>query len=92
MHFTKAKGILLSQNFMNIYRGCTHGCIYCDVRSECYQFKHDIDDVEVKSNAPILLEKALSKKRINVLSRQDICLIHICLVKMNCVLPDNVLK
>ena len=30
MHFVTAKGILSSQNGMNLYRGCSHGCIYCD--------------------------------------------------------------
>ena len=63
MHFVNAKGILSPQNGMNIYRGCTHGCIYCDSRSLCYQMKHDFEDIEVKQNAPGLLEKALSKKR-----------------------------
>ncbi|MBD5502512.1 MAG: radical SAM protein [Lachnospiraceae bacterium] len=63
MHFVDAKGILSSHNGMNLYRGCTHGCIYCDSRSECYQMKHDFEDIEVKQNAPELLEKALRAKR-----------------------------
>jgi DNA repair photolyase len=63
MHFVNAKGILSARNGMNIYRGCTHGCIYCDSRSLCYQMKHDFEDVEVKQNAPDLLEDALRRKR-----------------------------
>lgn len=63
MHFVDAKGILSAKNGMNIYRGCTHGCIYCDSRSTCYQMKHDFEDIEVKQNAPVLLEEALRKKR-----------------------------
>ncbi len=63
MHFVNAKGILSAKNGMNIYRGCTHGCIYCDSRSTCYQMKHDFEDVEVKQNAPELLEEALRRKR-----------------------------
>ena len=66
MHFVDAKGILTgsSGHFgMNIYRGCSHGCIYCDSRSKCYQFTHSFEDIEVKQNAPELLEKALKSKR-----------------------------
>lgn len=63
MHFVDAKGILSSHNGMNLYRGCTHGCIYCDSRSDCYQMAHDFEDIEVKQNAPELLEKALRSKR-----------------------------
>jgi len=66
MHFVDAKGILTSNNGMtgmNIYRGCSHGCIYCDSRSKCYQFTHAFEDIEVKQNAPELLEKALRSKR-----------------------------
>ncbi len=66
MHFADAKGILTGSGGrcgMNIYRGCTHGCIYCDSRSKCYQFTHPFEDVEVKQNAPELLEKALKSKR-----------------------------
>ena len=66
MHFVDAKGILTgSGGFygMNIYRGCTHGCIYCDSRSKCYQFTHPFEDIEVKQNAPELLQKALRAKR-----------------------------
>lgn len=63
MHFTEAKGILSSKNGMNLYRGCTHGCIYCDSRSKCYHMDHDFEDIEVKSNAIELLEEALRKKR-----------------------------
>jgi len=66
MHFVDAKGILTGNaGFygMNIYRGCSHGCIYCDSRSKCYQFSHSFEDIEVKQNAPDLLEKALRSKR-----------------------------
>lgn len=63
MHFVNAKGILSSGNNMNIYRGCTHGCIYCDSRSKCYDMKHAFEDIEVKTNAPLLLEQALAKRR-----------------------------
>lgn len=66
MHFVDAKGILTSSGGyygMNIYRGCTHGCIYCDSRSRCYQFTHPFEDIEVKQNAPELLEKVLKSKR-----------------------------
>lgn len=63
MHVKQAKGILSSSNGMNVYRGCTHGCIYCDSRSLCYRIDHDFEDVEVKSNAPELLERALKSKR-----------------------------
>ena len=66
MHFVDAKGILYGSSGyygMNIYRGCTHGCIYCDSRSKCYQFTHLFEDIEVKQNAPELLEKALKSKR-----------------------------
>lgn len=63
MHFVDAKGILSAQNGMNIYRGCTHGCIYCDSRSKCYGFTHAFEDIEVKQNAPQLLEQALRSKR-----------------------------
>ncbi|MGN0784685.1 MAG: SPL family radical SAM protein [Candidatus Aphodomorpha sp.] len=63
MHFTDAKTLLSAQNGMNLYRGCTHGCIYCDARSACYRMEHAFEDVEVKRNAPALLEAALRKKR-----------------------------
>ena len=63
MHEVEAKGILSAQNGMNIYWGCSHGCIYCDARSTCYQMEHPFEDIEVKINAPMLLEQALRKKR-----------------------------
>lgn len=63
MHYSEAKSILSSKNNMNIYRGCTHGCIYCDGRSLCYHFTHDYDDVEVKTIATRLLEQSLRSKR-----------------------------
>lgn len=66
MHFVQAKGILTTSGGkcgMNIYRGCTHGCIYCDSRSTCYHMEHPFEDIEVKENAPELLRKALRSKR-----------------------------
>lgn len=63
MHFVQAKSLLSSYNGINIYRGCSHGCIYCDSRSKCYNFSHNFEDIEIKQNAPELLEKALLNKR-----------------------------
>ena len=63
MHFVTAKGLLSAQNGMNLYRGCRHGCIYCDSRSACYRMEHPFEDIEVKQNALILLEDALRRKR-----------------------------
>ena len=56
MHLKKVKGILSSSNGMNLYRGCTHGCIYCESRSKCYHMENAFEDVEVKENAIVLLE------------------------------------
>ena len=63
MHYADYKTILSPQNGMNLYRGCTHGCIYCDSRSTCYHMPHEFTDIEVKQNAPELLERALRAKR-----------------------------
>ena len=63
MHFVQAKSILSPKNGMNLYRGCQHGCIYCDDRSLCYQMNHPFEDIEVKENALPLLEQALKGKR-----------------------------
>lgn len=63
MHYVNSKGILSAKNGMNLYRGCTHGCIYCDSRSKCYQMEHDFEDIEIKENATKLLEIALKHKR-----------------------------
>ncbi|HHV71445.1 MAG TPA: radical SAM protein [Clostridia bacterium] len=63
INYKEYKTILSSKNNMNIYRGCTHGCIYCDSRSEVYGMTHTFEYVEVKTNAAELLNEALSKKR-----------------------------
>ena len=63
MHFVNTKSILSAKNGMNLYRGCSHGCIYCDSRSKCYHIEHDFEDIEIKANAIELLENALKRKR-----------------------------
>lgn len=63
MHEIHAKSILSPRNGINVYRGCTHGCVYCDSRSACYRMDHAFEDVAVKVNAPELLEDALRRKR-----------------------------
>lgn len=63
MHYVKAKGILSPRGGMNLYRGCSHGCIYCDSRSKCYRMEHEFEDIEVKGNAMELLEDALQRRR-----------------------------
>ena len=61
-----AKSLISSKNSMNIYRGCTHGCIYCDSRSEVYGMTYTFKDIEAKANAIELIKKELSKKRKKV--------------------------
>lgn len=63
MHYVKVNGILSAKNSMNLYRGCSHGCIYCDSRSKCYHMKHRFEDIEIKENAIELLDNSLKKKR-----------------------------
>ena len=63
MHFVQAKGILSAQNGINLYRGCLHGCIYCDSRSRCYGMDHDFEDIQVKENGLELLEAALKRRK-----------------------------
>ena len=62
MHYVDSKTILSPKNGMNLYRGCTHGCIYCDSRSEIYNMNHKFEDIEVKQNALELLKKELIKR------------------------------
>ena len=62
-HYANYKTILSPKNGMNLYRGCTHGCIYCDSRSTCYQMKHDFEDIEVKRNAAEILETQIRRKK-----------------------------
>ena len=62
MHFVNSKTILSPKNGMNLYRGCTHGCIYCDSRSDVYNMNHKFEDAEVKKNALELLKKELLKR------------------------------
>ena len=46
---------------MNIYRGCSHGCIYCDSRSDCYRIKN-FDQVCAKENALQIIRDDLRRK------------------------------
>lgn len=49
---------------MNIYKGCCHGCIYCDSRSECYGVEN-FDEVRAKENSRSIIERELKSKRRN---------------------------
>ncbi|MBR3140090.1 MAG: radical SAM protein [Methanobrevibacter sp.] len=62
MHYATSKTILSKTNGMNLYRGCSHGCIYCDSRSMIYNMNHEFEDIEVKKNAIDLLKKELIKR------------------------------
>jgi DNA repair photolyase len=48
---------------MNLYRGCQHGCIYCDSRSSCYGIEN-FEEIQYKENALELLKKELKGKRV----------------------------
>lgn len=67
MHYVNAKSILSDKNGMNLYRGCSHGCIYCDSRSKVYNMEHAFEDIEIKANGPELLQKALKSKKEKVM-------------------------
>ena len=75
MHYVQSKKILTRFNEVNLYRGCTHGCIYCDSRCNCYHMKHEFDNIEVKENSIELLDKSLrrmkEKKIIGIGSMSD---------------------
>ena len=47
---------------LNLYRGCNHGCIYCDSRSVCYHME-DFDHVRVKRDCLAALESELRVKK-----------------------------
>ena len=62
MHYVTSKSILSKNNGMNLYRGCTHGCIYCDSRSKIYGMDHKFEDIAVKENSLELLKKELIRR------------------------------
>ena len=54
----------ISHYGMNLYRGCTHNCVYCDGRSEGYYVEGQFGrDVAVKVNAVEVLRHELDPKR-----------------------------
>jgi len=58
----KTKGAWFGADYnMNIYRGCSHGCIYCDSRSDCYR-NTDFDIVKAKENALQIIRDELRRK------------------------------
>lgn len=62
MHFVEKEDILSTKNTMDVYQGCTNGCIYCNLRGKSKQINHPLEDVEVNSKAPEALETLLRQK------------------------------
>ena len=76
---------------MNLYRGCCHGCIYCDSRSVCYQIDN-FDSVRPKENALTLLEdELLSKRKTGVITMGSMSDVYNPLEKKLC-LTQNALE
>jgi DNA repair photolyase len=67
MRYIQAKTLIQKSYNYNVYRGCTHGCIYCDSRSACYQIPGDFEDIIVKENAVVLARNELQKKRKKIM-------------------------
>ena len=66
MEIILAKTILSKNNSVNLFRGCSHGCIYCDSRSEVYN-NPDFENIKVKENAINIFELELMKKKEKVM-------------------------
>ncbi|MFP4287010.1 MAG: radical SAM protein [Candidatus Izemoplasmataceae bacterium] len=62
----EAKSIVLPNKTFNLYKGCSHGCIYCDSRSLCYQIDQ-FEQVKVKKDAVTILSKELASKQIKAI-------------------------
>ena len=62
--YKKIDSWFISRYGMNLYRGCTHNCIYCDGRAEGYYVDGEFgEDVTVKVNAIEILRRELDPKR-----------------------------
>jgi DNA repair photolyase len=66
MRIIDVKSIIQPNNNFNLYRGCTHGCIYCDSRSVCYEVG-EFENIAVKKDALVLMEQELSRRRQRVM-------------------------
>ncbi len=58
---TKSREWFGTEYNMNIYKGCCHGCIYCDSRSDCYRVT-DFQRVRVKENCLEIIRNDLRRK------------------------------
>ncbi len=69
----KAKSLLSKKNIeadswfhinrsFNAYRGCEHGCVYCDGMAENYHVDNFLSHIRAKENAPSILRKELKKE------------------------------
>ena len=61
LHRSRSAGWFGTDHTMNIYRGCCHGCLYCDSRSDCYRIG-DFDTVRAKADAMRILRNDLARK------------------------------
>lgn len=61
LHRNKSTEWFGTDHTMNIYRGCCHGCLYCDSRSDCYRIEA-FDQVRVKTDALRILRDDLARK------------------------------
>lgn len=61
LHRNKSTAWFGTDHTFNIYRGCCHGCVYCDSRSACYGVE-DFDTVRAKADALHILRDDLQRK------------------------------
>ena len=61
LHRSRSTEWFGTDHTMNIYRGCCHGCLYCDSRSGCYQIG-EFDRVRAKADALRILRDDLARK------------------------------
>lgn len=76
MNYITAKTILTPVNYsskwfgidytMNLYRGCNHGCIYCDSRRNIYNIT-DFDTVQIKKDAISILRNELRHNKKGII-------------------------